>query len=76
MINSNNFTLCYTPQSPQNPLLIDSFFDGLNMPSIDTDSHDGLEDKFTPEEIATAESAMKSGKSPVWTFFLSKQTDC
>uniref|UniRef100_A0A8C7R9H5 Reverse transcriptase domain-containing protein n=1 Tax=Oncorhynchus mykiss TaxID=8022 RepID=A0A8C7R9H5_ONCMY len=34
------------------------------MPSIDTDSHDCLEEEFTLEEIATAVSAMKSGKSP------------
>lgn len=34
------------------------------MPSNDTDSHDCLEEEFTLEEIATAVSAMKSGKSP------------
>jgi hypothetical protein len=37
------------------------------MPSIDTDSHNCLEEEFTPEEIATAVSAMKSGKSPNFT---------
>jgi hypothetical protein len=55
------YSALYSSESPQDPLLIDSVFNGLNMPSIDTDSHDCLEEEFTPEEIATA---VKSGKSP------------
>jgi hypothetical protein len=38
------YSALYTSESPQDPLLIDSFFNGLNMPSIDTDSHDCLEE--------------------------------
>ena len=57
------YTSLYTSESLQNSQLIDAFFDGLNTPSISEDSHNSLEQEFSPEEIEAAISSMKSGKA-------------
>lgn len=57
------YTSLYTSESSQDPQVINSFFNGLNIPSISKDSQDSLEQEFSSEEIEVAISSMKSGKA-------------
>lgn len=58
------YSKLYTSESLQDDSLFDSFFENLDIPTIDERVATGLEAKFTTDELIMAIDSMQTGKSP------------